>query len=111
MSEQPMRRTQARAAERERRRAQQQRANTIKNRAPLILGMVVVVFVIFVVATTMNQTTVGTLGARFQSDVERIDLGKQIFDKPVRATFTIKNVGDSSLRLDVPKVATLLEGC
>ena len=53
----------------------------------------------------------GGIGARFQVDRERIDLGNQVFDRPVRAVFTAKNIGDGTLKLEAPSVPTVLEGC
>lgn len=44
-------------------------------------------------------------------DKERIDLGVQKFNTPVRATFQIQNTGTGTLTLSVPRSATLLEGC
>jgi hypothetical protein len=44
-------------------------------------------------------------------DREQIDLGKQIFDRPVRAVFNVKNVGDDTLNLAAPRLVTALQGC
>jgi hypothetical protein len=48
---------------------------------------------------------------QIQVSAERLDLGKQIFDRPVHATFEVKNTGSGALELRVPRVATVLEGC
>lgn len=54
----------------------------------------------------------GDAGApQFQVSAERLDLGKQLFDRSVRASFTITNAGTGTLTLNVPRVATALEGC
>jgi len=116
MSDQPpIRKTQARIAERERARAEAQRKGTMKKFIPLTVVFLVAVFVIFVGLTTLTKTSSeniqGATGPRLQVDREKIEMGKQIFDKTVRAAFTVKNVGDSTLKLDVPKVAAILEGC
>ncbi len=111
MPEKPMRKTEARIAERERARAQQRRNSMMKKIIPLIIGVAVVVFVVLVAVTTVNQTTSGTIGARLQVDQEKIDLGNRVFNQPVRATFTVKNVGDGTLKLETPRVANVLEGC
>lgn len=73
----------------------------------LLLAVVILAGVWFV--TTPNQSSGGT--PQLQVSTERVDLGKQIFDRPVRASFTIKNSGDGTLTLNVPRVATVLEGC
>ena len=115
MSEQPIRKTQARLAERERARAQEQRKGMLKKFIPLAVVFLVAVFVLFVGLTTLTQTSgqiiQGATGPRAQVDRENLDLGTQPFDKTVRAAFTVKNVGDGTLKLDVPKVATLVDGC
>ncbi len=112
MTDKPIRKTQARVVERERTRAQQERKNAMKTAIPLIIALVVIVYVVFVVFTTANQATVqGTIGPRLQVDREQIDLGHREFNETVRAAFTIKNVGDGTLNLTVPRVAEALEGC
>ena len=111
MSNQPIRKTQARAMERERERKQAERRDTIVHALPFVIAAVVVLFSGVLVFLATNQTTQGTVGARLQVNQEKIDLGNRIFDQPGRAIFTVKNVGDGTLKLDVPKVATLLEGC
>ena len=109
MSNQPIRRAQARMAERQRVHKQAERRDAITQFLPYIIAAVTVLFVGIVVFMVMNQSTTGT--PRFQVDREKIDLGNQPLDKTVRAAFTVKNVGDGTLRLDLPKGATLLEGC
>ena len=110
MSDQPpMRKTQARAMERERARKQMERRDTISHALPFVIAAAVVLFVGITVFLLTNQP--GSGAPRLQVDRDTIDLGKQIFDKPVRASFTVKNIGDGALKLDVPKSATLVEGC
>lgn len=111
MSNQPIRRTQARLAARERLRVQQQRNTRMKQLIPFALGGIVLLFVVFVALTTINQTTGGVIGARIQIDRDEIDLGNQPFDRTVRAMFTVKNVGDGTLKLEAPRLVTALEGC
>ncbi len=111
MSNQPIRRTQARLAERERMRAQHQRNTRMKQLIPFALGGIVLLFVVFVALTTVSQATPGVIGARIQIDRDEIDLGNQPFDRTVRAMFTVKNAGDGTLKLEVPRLVTALEGC
>ena len=111
MSDPSIRKTQARAMERERARKQTGRRDTITRVLPFGIAAAVVLFIGIVVFLASNQATPGAVGARLQVDREQIDLGNRIFDQPVSATFTVKNVGDGTLKLDVPQVATLLEGC
>jgi len=94
-------------------RAHQQRNAQTKKLIPVVIGAIVVLFVVFVAFTTVNQTTqVNVIGApRLQVDHERIELGNRIFDQPVRAAFVVKNIGDGALKLETPRVATVLEGC
>jgi len=94
-------------------RAHQQRGAQTKKLVPPAIGAIVVLFVVFVAFTTANQTTqVNVIGApRLQVDREKIDLGNRIFNQSVRAMFNVKNVGDGTLKLDAPRVATVLEGC
>lgn len=114
MSEEPMRRTQARTVERERARAQQRRKSTMQKAIPLLLGVLVLLFVAFVALATANnanQETPGTVGPRLQVDREQVDLGHRVFGETVRAVFNVKNAGDGTLKLTTPQMATALEGC
>ncbi len=111
----PIRKTQARIAERQQVRAVEQRKGAIKKFIPLGMVFLVAAFVLFVGVTTLGQTSTpdvqGATGPRLKVDRDKIDMGKQIFNNTVRAAFTVKNVGDGTLKLDVPKVATLIDGC
>jgi hypothetical protein len=111
MSNQPIRKTQARAAERERAHKQMERRDTVTRALPFVIGAAVMLFVGILVFLAMNQTTQGTVGARLQVDQEKIDLGNRIFNQPVRGVFIVKNVGDGTLKLETPRVANVLEGC
>ena len=93
--------------------AHQQRSAQTKKLVPPAIGAIVVLFVVFVAFTMVNQATpVNGIGVpRLQVDREKIDLGNRIFNQPVRAMFNVKNVGDGTLKLDAPRVATVLEGC
>lgn len=51
------------------------------------------------------------LGPRLLVQSERLDLGKQPFEKPVRAEFEIQNLGDQVLFLDASAPVRALEGC
>jgi hypothetical protein len=52
-----------------------------------------------------------TGGARLQVDKEVVDLGQVKYDVPVEAVFTLKNIGDTPLRLVREPVVELREGC
>lgn len=109
MSNQPIRKTQARAMERERARKKVERRDTFTHALPFVIAAAVVLFVGIAVFLAMNQTVSGT--PRLQIDQERIDLGNRLFNQPVRGVFTVKNVGDGVLKLETPKIANVLEGC
>lgn len=105
----PIRKTEMRAQERERARQQSAQRDAITQTLPFVIAAVVVLFIGVAVFVVMGQPSSGT--PRLQVDQEKIDLGKRIFNQPVRAVFTIKNVGDGALTLETPKIATVLEGC
>jgi len=109
MSNQPIRKTQARTVERERARQSAERRATMTQMLPFVIGAAVVLFIGGSVFLAMNQTVNGT--PKLQVDREKIDLGNRIVDQPVRASFTVKNVGDGTLKLETPQVATVLQGC
>lgn len=46
-----------------------------------------------------------------QLSTERLDLGKQTLGKTVHASFEVSNKGAGVLTLNVPQIATVLEGC
>lgn len=109
MSNQPIRKTQTRAAERERARQHAERRDTLTRALPFVIGAAVVLFIVIAVSLVFNPTATGA--PRVQIDREKIDLGNRIFNQPVRATFIVKNVGDGALKLETPQLATVLEGC
>jgi hypothetical protein len=112
MTEKPIRRTQVRVAERERARNRQMRGTAMEKAIPLILGAIAILFIALVAYATANQASVsGSIGPRLQVDRDQIDLGRRIFNQPVRAAFNLKNIGDSALKLEVPRLANVLEGC
>ncbi len=114
MSEKPMRKTQARIAERERRHAQ---SKGQRGWGILLLGIAVIAFVVagYMIYEGVSQparpVSAGSMGPRLQVDQEQIDLGDRKFNQPVRATFNVKNMGDGTLTLNVPRLVTVLEGC
>ncbi len=114
MSDRPMRKTQARVAERAGRRAQ---AHGRRDWSIALLGIAVIAFALagYLIYTGIGQSHGGanasTVGPRLQVDRDRIDLGDRKFNQPVRATFNVKNAGDDTLTLSVPKQVTVLEGC
>ena len=105
----PIRKTEARAKERAYAQQQAERRDTITHVLPFIIAATIVLFIGIAVFVVTNQTVSGT--PRLQVDQERIDLGKRFFNQPVRAVFNVKNVGDGTLTLEAPKIATLLQGC
>ncbi len=116
MSEKPMRKTQARAAERERRRAQQERNERLKYQIPFavagVLALLAVAYVVFTVFVQPSQAAVkGVNGPHFQVNTDKIDLGDEPLGKTVQAAFKITNTGDGTLNLTPPQIATVLEGC
>jgi len=50
-------------------------------------------------------------GPRLEVDREAIDLGPQRFERWVKASFTLRNVGDQPLRLPVDPPVNVTEGC
>lgn len=116
MAEQPIRRTQARVAERERRRRKEEQKGKLLKIVPLTL---VAILAIVGVGYTVYTKTVkppraanaGVIGPRVQVDQEMLDLGNRPLNVPIRAQFNVKNSGDDTLNLVVPQVVTALEGC
>ncbi len=54
----------------------------------------------------------GSSGPRLAVDRERIDFGRVVYDKTVRAVFTLKNVGDQPLEIAERQIAVkVVEGC
>ncbi len=59
-------------------------------------------------ATTIDP---GKAGPHLALNTERIDLGKQPYDKTVRAEFKVQNTGDLPLKLDASTPIRVVEGC
>ena len=57
------------------------------------------------------ETGEGKVGPRLAVNSERIDFGKQPFDKMVRAEFKLTNTGDRTLTLDANTPVRVVEGC
>lgn len=115
MSEQ-MRRTQARTLERERRRKEQGRQDKLRTTIPLVVIAIAAVVGLsyFVYTRTVKPprpANAGIIGPKLEVDKEQLDLGNRPLNVAVRAQFTVKNTGDDTLKLDVPKMVTALEGC
>lgn len=95
--------------------AQKNRQSQSKpNRSSLLLigGIVLIAAAVMVMVWFAVGPNRGNGGVpKLETSAERLDLGKQIFDQPVRATFTVKNTGNGTLTLNVPASATALEGC
>ncbi len=115
MADNSVRKTQARVAERERRRQQDERNKKLKIAIPVVVGIIAVLAVGYSFFTQANQSSrpanAGVVGPRLQVDRDQIDLGKQQLGNTVRALFNLKNVGDGTLNLNVPRTVTLLQGC
>lgn len=81
--------------------------------SPLLIGGIVLVVIAVLIfgwiAFSPNRGSAGT--PQIKVSTERLELGKQVFDRPVRASFTVTNTGNGTLMLDVPRIATVLEGC
>jgi hypothetical protein len=114
MAEKSMRKSQARIVERERRRQQDGRKGMLKIGIPMLVGIVALLAVgysLFAQTKPAPPANAGSAGPRLQVDRDKIDLGYQRLGATVRASFDLKNTGDSTLDLNVPPVVTLLQGC
>ena len=114
MADNSTRKTQARVAERERRRQQEARNQRLKIVVPLVAVAIVAVLAIgysLFAQPKPARPANGVTGPRLQVDRDQIDLGKQHLGNTVRAVFNLKNLGDAALNLNVPRTVTLLQGC
>lgn len=116
MANQPNRRTLVRVKERERRRAERERLDTLRRLAPFAAGglLVVLIAVYYLVGTANSgapKVTTATNGPHVQVDTQKIDLGDQPLGNTVHASFNVENAGDGTLTLNAAKIATVLEGC
>lgn len=59
----------------------------------------------------LTPQTQSGVGPQLAVNQERIELGKQPFEKMVRAEFLVTNVGDRALTLDASAPVRALEGC
>lgn len=59
----------------------------------------------------LTPQTQGGVGPQMAVNQERIELGKQPFEKMVRAEFVVSNTGDRPLMLDASAPVQALEGC
>ena len=114
MADNSVRKTQARVAERERRRQQEERNRNLRTAIPVVAGIIILLAVGYAFLAQANQSSSpanGGAGPRLQVDRDQIDLGRQRLGNTVRAVFNLKNVGDGTLSLNVPRTVTLLQGC
>lgn len=114
MAENSTRKTQVRIADRERRRRDQERGQTLRTLIPVVAGFILLLAVGYAFVRLTSQPATlnpGVVGPRLQVDRDSIDLGKQKLGNTVRAVFNLKNAGDGTLTLNVPRVVTLLQGC
>lgn len=85
-----------------------------QNSFPLWIFAGAIILVVIAVAVWFFQsgeTGSGQVGPRLAVNTERIDLGKQPFDKTVRAEFKLTNTGDRALTLDASPPIRVVEGC
>ncbi len=108
-----VRKTQVRAAERERRRKQRETRTRLKNIPFVLVGLLALVGAgLFAYGAFAQSADIqGKNGPRLQVDRDTLDLGDLHYDKTVRASFKVTNAGDGTLKLEPPKVATAVEGC
>ena len=114
MSAQFTRRTEARILEREHRRQERERkAKLWRTLAFSGIGLLVIAGIALIAYATLQPgaNISGANGPRLQLDRDQIDFGDQHFNTTVRATFKVTNAGDGTLTLNVPKLATVVEGC
>ncbi len=110
----PIRKTQARAAQREQQRKKQETRERLRGMLPFVLvGILALAGALLIAygALAGSPDIQGKNGPRLAVDQDSIDIGDQHFDTTVRATVTLTNKGDGTLKLDVPKLATAVEGC
>ncbi len=116
MEENRVRKTQARIAERERRRTEREKKEKIKRNIPLIvlgaLGLLAVIYgVLSLVYKPAAPAAAGLSGPHIQVDNQMIDFGNVPLGKTVKATFNVQNTGDARLTLNTPQMAEVKEGC
>jgi hypothetical protein len=78
----------------------------------LFFGAAILLVVAGVAWFQMNDGPVaGKIGPRLALDAERIDFGKQPYNKQVHAEFKITNTGDRAMTLDATTPVRVVEGC
>lgn len=85
-----------------------------QNSFPIWMFVGAAVLIVAALAIWFSQnadTGEGKVGPRLVLNTERIDLGKQPFDKTVRAEFKVTNTGDRNLNLDATSPIRVIEGC
>jgi hypothetical protein len=76
------------------------------------IGFIVLLGVLAFQVIGEGGSSSGSSGPRLAVDRERIDFGRVVYDKTVRAVFTVKNVGDQPLQIAERQIAVkLVEGC
>jgi hypothetical protein len=76
--------------------------------------MAAILFVVLavVLAVQMGTPDANSTGPKLQIDREKIDFGRVVYDKSVRAVFTLSNVGDRPLQIADRQISTrVVEGC
>lgn len=77
-------------------------------------GMAAILFVILAVVLAVQMATPDAIstGPKLQIDHEKIDFGRVVYDKSVRAVFTLSNAGDRPLQIADRQISTrVVEGC
>ena len=78
----------------------------------MFVGAAVLIVAALAIWFVQNADTgEGKIGPRLAVNTEKIDLGKQPFDKTVRAEFKVTNTGDRNLNLDATSPIRVVEGC
>ncbi len=76
------------------------------------VGFLALVGVLVLQSTGGGGSPSGSSGPRLAVDQDRIDFGRVVYDKSVRAVFTVKNIGDQPLQIADRQIAVkLVEGC
>ncbi len=115
MAEKQTGKTPARLAERQRRRAERERQESLKRLIPFwVLGLIAV-FIVGLGAFGAIRSTGAFANpngkSQFSVDAEKLELGDRKLGTSVRAEFKVKNTGDGILKMQVPSMPTAVEGC
>ncbi len=115
MAEKRASKGQARFGDLHRRRAERERRDRITRLLPFgILGVIVVFVVglgIFGALRSSGAFENPNGKSQFTVNTDKLELGDQKLGSTVRAQFNIKNTGDGTLRMNVPAMPTVLDGC